>query len=125
MVRMKSQHLGADAKREVCSPLNMQLSTTNAFKLWYQGAWVGTRGPNRVAASHDMGCTLSRVLHLMCTEDCCESDIHPAALPSFGRRKPHMLTAGLQVGCLTMRSGSTANILAECKLQYYRISECA
>ncbi len=37
-------------------------------------------------------------------------------------RVPHRLDAQVRQG--TMRFGSTAKVLAECKLKYYRVSEC-
>ena len=36
-----------------------------------------------------------------------------------------LCTTALSAACPTMRFGSTAKVLAKCKLKYYRISECA
>ena len=46
---------------------------------------------------------------------------HSSVLPSF---PVHGLKASRRQGRLTMRFGSTAKVLLECKLKYYRISEC-
>ena len=51
----------------------------------------------------------------------------PAQLIPFCRLWQHSKEQGseIQQQCLTMRFGSTAKLLAECKLKYDRISECA